>query len=133
MNKNLLDLTADSVVAFSPSVGEHVGLEAGAKMVKSFYDAHPDQANGYLIGREIVEKILAQPGCVGLSIHPAYNEDNVSTLVFSGVDIDGQQILKYSVIGQNGNIEIKDGLIVDHITTIPGGGSGAGVSTYSWF
>ena len=85
-----------------------------------------------MIGREIIEKILAQPGCAGLSIHPAYNEENVSTLVFAGVDTDGQQILKYSVIGQNGNIEIKDGLIVDHITTIPGGG-GASESTYSWF
>ena len=133
MNKNLLDLTAEPVAAFSPSVGEHIGLEAGAKMVKSFYDAHPDQANAYLIGREIVEKILAQPGCAGLSIHPACNEDNVSTLVFAGVDNDGQQIVKYSVIGQNGNIEIKDGLIVDHITTIPGGGTGTQVTTYSWF
>ncbi len=130
MNKKLQDSLSTATRPFSASVGEHIGAEAGAKMVKSFYDAHPEQAYGHLIGREIIEKILAQPGCAGLSIHPAYNEENVRQLVFVGVDIDGQQILKYAVIGENGNIEIKDGLVADRIIIEDDAES---TSSWSWF
>ncbi|TDW95691.1 hypothetical protein [Dinghuibacter silviterrae] len=120
MNKNV----QDSVIAarpFSASVGEHIGAEAGAKMVKNFYEAHPDQAYGHLIGRDILEKMLAQPGCAGLSIYPAYDDNsNVRTLVFAGVDADGQEILQYSTIQEGGQIVMHDGVVVDHIITTVG-------------
>jgi hypothetical protein len=115
MNKKLLEPVLESP-AFSPSLGEHIGAEAGAKMVKTYFDAHPDQAYGHLVGREIIEKILAQPGCAGLSIYPGYNKENVRQLVFTGVDSDGQQILQYTVIGDNG-LETKDGIVADKIST----------------
>jgi hypothetical protein len=116
MNKNVQDIVT-TARPFTPSVGEHIGAEVGAKMVKSYYDANPGQAYGHLIGREIIEKMLAQPGCAGLSIHPAYDNSNVRTLVFAAVDADGQQILKYSMITETGNIEMNDGLVVDKIIT----------------
>jgi hypothetical protein len=117
MNKNVQD-SVTVARPFSSSVGEHIGAEAGAKMVKNFYDAHPEQAYGHLIGRDILEKMLAQPGCAGLSIHPANDGiSSLNTLVFSAVDADGQQILKYTTIGQNGHIQMNDGIVVDHVIT----------------
>jgi hypothetical protein len=108
-----------SAIPFSTSTGEEVGLELGAKMVKSFYDAYPEQYNTFLCGRDILERILAQPGCAGLSIMPALNEDGVRTLVFAGVDADGQQILKYTVIGENGNLITCSGVVSDRVITTP--------------
>lgn len=117
MNKNVQD-SVTVARPFSSSVGEHIGIELGAKMVKSYYDVHPDQAYGHLIGRDIIEKMLAQPGCAGLSIHPAYAKNStVPTLVLAGVDAEGQEILEYSMICETGNIEMNEGLIVDKIVT----------------
>lgn len=125
MNKKLHNST--ETTAFNPSVGEHIGAESGAKMVKTYFDAHPDQAYGHLIGREIIEKIMAQPGCAGLSIYPGYNEAGVRQLVFSGVDADGDQILQYTVIGDSG-LESREGIVADRIITTPVSGD-----SLSWF
>jgi hypothetical protein len=120
MNKNVQD-SVTVARPFSASVGEHIGAEAGAKMVKNFYEAHPDQAYGHLIGRDILEKMLAQPGCAGLSIYPAYDEaSTVRTLVFAAVDADGQEILQYSTISEQGQIVMHEGVVVDHVITTIG-------------
>jgi len=125
MNKKLQNSNETS--AFSSSVGEHIGAESGAKMVKTYFDAHPEQAYGHLIGREIIEKIMAQPGCAGLSIYPGYNEAGVRQLVLSGVDADGDQILQYTVIGDSG-LESREGIVADRIITTP-----SGTGTLNWF
>lgn len=126
MNKTILKTPENELSAFSAKVGEHIGAEAGAKMVKTYFDAHPDQAYGHFVGREIIEKILDQPGCAGLGIYPAYNDARVRQLVFVGVDGEGNEILKYSVIGDNGTIQVQDGLVVDRIITTD-------VPTYNWW
>jgi hypothetical protein len=41
------------------TIGQHIGYEAGEEMVKRFYDKHPEQAYGNIVGREIIEKIRA--------------------------------------------------------------------------
>lgn len=109
------NLIAENTSVFKSSVGEHIGYEAGAKMVKTYYDAHPDQAYSHFVGRDIIEKILAQPGCAGLGIYPGYNEAGVRQLVFIGVDAEGKQILSYPVIDTNGAIKNAVGLVVDKI------------------
>ena len=40
------------------TIGKHIGYEAGEEMVKSFYDKHPDQAYGHIVGRDIIEHNL---------------------------------------------------------------------------
>jgi hypothetical protein len=128
MSKKLHNPEMTAVSSFSAATGEEIGLELGAKMVKRFYDAHPEQAFGHLVGRNILEQMLAQPGCEGLSIHPAYDESGERTLVFAGVDIDGQEILQYTIVGENGNIEIRNGIISDKIGT----GSDNNNTSLSW-
>jgi predicted alternative tryptophan synthase beta-subunit len=123
MNQKLHIDEITAIPSFIPSVGEDIGADMGAKMVKNYFDVHPDDAYGHVIGRDILEKLLAQPGCAGLSIHPGYNdESNVRQLVFAAVDAEGQQILKYTIIGDNGKMEIKNALVVDHVVGVPGGG-----------
>ena len=55
-------------------IGEEIGLDLGTQMVKSFQESNPADVKWYMIGREIIEKILAQPGCVGLKFYNALNE-----------------------------------------------------------
>lgn len=96
-------------------VGEEVGLELGTQMIKSYRQANPTDVQSYLVGREIVEKILAQPGCVGLKFYNAYNEEGQKTLVYVGIDQNGTAILEYSVVTPEGQLAEEKGIVADRI------------------
>lgn len=98
-------------------IGEHIGLELGTKMVKDFFDVYPTLAFGHTIGKEIVQKLLSQPECNGITVYPALNEQGNPTLVFAGVDAQGKTILSYPVVSLDGSLEAEEGLIVDRIKT----------------
>ena len=102
-------------------VGEEIGLELGTEMVKNYRQANPADVQWYMIGREIIEQILSQPGCVGLRFYNAYNEAGEKTLVYVGVDQNGKGILEYSVINTQGELAKEKGIVADRIkiTVLP--------------
>ena len=104
-------------------VGEEIGLELGTQMVKSYQEANPTDVKWYMIGREIIEKILAQPQCVGIRFYNAINEIGQKTLVYVGVDGNGKPIIQYAVINKEGLLENKNGIVADR-TRVPGQGTG---------
>jgi hypothetical protein len=96
-------------------VGEEVGLALGTEMVKNYREANPADVQWYMIGREIIEKILSQPGCVGLKFYNAYNEAGEKTLVYVGIDQNGKGILEYSVVNTQGELAKEKGIVADRI------------------
>lgn len=96
-------------------VGEEVGLELGTEMVKNYREANPTDVQWYMIGREIIEQILAQPGCVGLKFYNAYNEAGEKTLVYVGIDQNGKGILEYTVVNTQGQLAAEKGIVADRI------------------
>src|SRR5690242_1938215 len=94
-------------------VGEEVGLELGTQMVRNYRQANPADVQWYMVGREIIEQILAQPGCVGLKFYNAYNEEGQKTLVYVGVDQNGKGILEYSVVNVEGQLGEEKGIVAD--------------------
>jgi len=104
-------LTAKKVAA----IGEEVGLELGTQMVKSYQQANPSDVRSYLIGRNIIDQILAQPGCVGIKFYNAYNENGGKTLVYLGVDQNGTSIVEYKVVSGNGQLDSIAGIVADRI------------------
>lgn len=98
-------------------IGEHIGMELGTTLVKSFFDAYPSLAFGHTIGREILEKILAQPDCSGVTAYPALNEAGKPTLVFAGVNAQGKTIASYPIVSSDGSLDFEEGLIVDRTKT----------------
>lgn len=97
------------------SIGEHIGSAEGELMVKRFYDRHPDQAYGHIVGRNIIEAILTQPNCEGIAVLPAYNNQGFRQIVLVGLDGDKSPILKYSVVNTAGEIVSEEGLIADRV------------------
>jgi hypothetical protein len=96
------------------TVGEHIGLAEGIKLVENFREANPDATPGYYIGRDILDQILNQPGCVGISFRKCLSE-NEEHLVYTGVDAEGQDILEYSVVTNTGDIVKNEGIVADRI------------------
>ena len=92
-------------------VGENIGLTEGRELVNAFRAANPEATKGYYIGRNILEQILAQPGCVGINFRKCLTNMNEEHLVYTGVDAEGKDILEFSVVTNSGDI-VKQGAIV---------------------
>lgn len=95
------------------TVGEEISHELGAKMVKDFQDAHPEEVTGNYIGRNILERILSQPGCAGIRFYNAINETGVKTLVYIGVDMNEKIITAYTGVNTSGELINIKGIIAD--------------------
>jgi len=92
-------------------VGENIGLTEGRELVNAFRAANPEATKGYYIGRNILEQILAQPGCVGINFRKCLTNMNEEHLVYTGVNAEGKDILEFSVVTNSGDI-VKQGAIV---------------------
>lgn len=101
------------------TVGEHIGYDLGVKMVKDYYEAFGD-GNAQFVGKKILQEILNQPECIGISIYRALNENNEKTYVLVGIDKCNSPILENSSISKAGMIEIKEGIVADRNKVVQG-------------
>ena len=98
-------------------VGEAISHELAAKMVKNFNDSSPNEPFGFNVGRNIIDQILAQPGCAGLRIFKAISEEGNQTLVYAGVDVKGNTIVEYPGVDAEGKLGKVAALIGDKTET----------------
>src|SRR6185503_19632803 len=94
-------------------VGENIGLTEGRELVYAFRAANPEATKGYYIGRNILEQIMAQPGCVGINFRKCLTNLNEEHLVYTGVGADGKDILQFTVVTNTGDIEKQDAIVAD--------------------
>jgi hypothetical protein len=113
------------------TTGEDIGQELGAKMVKDFQDSFPTETQWFQMGRNIIEKILAQPECVGIRLYNGLDELGRKTLVTVGIDKSNGIIAEYSTINVDGKFVTSKGIVADRLTTRDNTG-GSTIST-SWF
>lgn len=72
---------------------QHINLTDAAAMTLRFRQANPVGAiKAHLFSRDIIDQILAQPGCEGIRIYNAIDDSNVETLVIVGVDNNEQDL-----------------------------------------
>lgn len=97
------------------NIGEEIGQALGAQMISAYRKQNPDDVVSYFIGRNILDQIMEQPGCVGIKFFNAYNEDGQKTLVYLGVNGEGHDMLKISSVGVNGQLISLPGIVADRI------------------
>ena len=106
-------MTQNALTTSLAEVGEHIGLTEGIKLVNAFNEANPTATKGYYIGRNILEQIMAQPGCVGINFRKCLTNMNEEHLVYTGVDANGKDILEFSVVTNTGDIVKQDAIVAD--------------------
>ncbi len=104
------------------NVGEQISHELAAKMVKDHYDKYSDESKSYVIGKTIIDQILAQPGCVAVRFFDAINESGVKTLVYVGIDENGKNLLEITTVNDLGKLAVTEGMSGDR-----------GQTNISWF
>lgn len=111
------------------SIGEEIGFELGSKLTKKYQSAHPQDVHSYIIGRNIIDQILDQPGCVGIQFYNAYNETGEKTLVYVGLDENGKSLLQYTSINNEGMLTFEKGIVADRTDR---GGGGFDSDDWNW-
>jgi len=102
------------------NIGEEISQELGAKMIKNHHDKYSDQeSHSYVIGKNIIEAILAQPGCVGIAFADAINEFGNKTLVYVGVDAKGNGLIELTAVNDHGKLAVTHGMIGDRLLPPP--------------
>lgn len=94
------------------TVGEDIGYDLGVGMVKAFYDQY-GEGDAKFVGKNILTKILEQPGCIGISIYNAINEKGEKTFVLVGLDKENNPILETSIVTPEGQLNKKNGVVAD--------------------
>ena len=95
------------------AIGGEISHEMGQDLVKAYETACPDGPAGFMLGRNILEKILAQPGCVGIRFHHAVNKEGQRTVVYIGMDENGKDILQHTMVTEGGTITSKEAIVAD--------------------
>jgi len=96
------------------TVGEDIGYDLGVSMVKAFYD-QTGEGNAKFIGKNILNKLLEQPGCIGINIYNAINEKGEKTFVLVGLDKDNNTLLETSIVTPEGLLNTKQGIVADRM------------------
>lgn len=83
-------------------------------MVKDYTERYHEFGSQF-IGKNIIQEILNQPGCIGIKIFNGLNEEKQKTHVITGVDQNGHPILEYAVVNTLGEIQNTEGIVADRI------------------
>jgi hypothetical protein len=106
------EVLIDEKMKLDANVGEHIGYELGIKMVKDYCDKY-NEAGAQFVGRNIIEQILQQPGCIGINIYKALNENGEKTYVLVGMNQEGQPMFDITAVNPNGEIKKQEGIVAD--------------------
>ena len=99
------------------AIGEEIGIALGSQMVNDYQTMNPSDVHFYEIGRNIIDQILAQPGCAGIRLYNAYNEMGEKTLVYVGLNSDGKALLNVTTVNNEGALSSEHAIVADRIKT----------------
>jgi hypothetical protein len=80
-------------MSFTGHEDHSIGLEEAADLTRRFRDNNQGAILGGFFGRDAIESILAQTGCVGIRYYNAEKDNNDHTLVLVGCDANQNDIL----------------------------------------
>lgn len=95
------------------AVGGEISIETATEMTKAYVESYPNENRSYHIGRNVIEKILTQPGCVGMRFYYGLNAEGRKTLVYVGLDANGNDLVKQTMITENGVMMSEEGVVAD--------------------
>lgn len=74
-------------MAFDGTEGKQITIADASTMTKNYRTANPNGVLGHFMGKNIINSILNQPGCMGIRTYHGINSNGVRELVMVGVDV----------------------------------------------
>lgn len=88
-----------STPKYNGSDGDRIDLVTARKWAQNYRNADPTGIRSHYFGRDVLDQILMQPGCTGIRVYYALDDNNERKLLIAGVDNKGNSLLPaYPVI-----------------------------------
>jgi hypothetical protein len=97
------------IYRFKGTEGASMSETVVRKWIQSHQDHH--EVKGHFYGKEILTKLLGYPGCVGIRIYHAIDDNNKKQLVLVGADEKGNDLWPSTVAAKKGKLKGGDGPI----------------------
>lgn len=88
--------------------GGRIDLTTARQWAQNYRTANPDQIRSHYFGRDVLDQILAQPGCIGIRAYYALTDKKEKELLIVGVDSNGNSMLPASPVIMPGENSIMD-------------------------
>ena len=75
-------------MAFDGTESGEIPLQTAAAMTATYRHDNPNETKAHFFGKEILEKILNQEGCVGIRMYYGIDQNGSKQLVIVGADSD---------------------------------------------
>lgn len=87
---------------FTGKEEHNISLEEAKKLVQNFQKKlKGDEVKAQYLGGEAIRKLLDQPGCVGVRIYYAENDEGKPELVIVGVTAEGKDLTDGIILERN--------------------------------
>ena len=73
-------------MAFDGTEGAPIQLEQAASWTANYRYENPDKVKAHFFGKDILQEILSQEGCMGIRIFNAIDGEGVNKLILVGAD-----------------------------------------------
>lgn len=73
-------------MAFDGSEGAEITLSEGADLTSKYRDSNPNQTKGHFFGKDILNQLLNQEGCMGIRMYYGIDDKGKKELVIVGAD-----------------------------------------------
>ena len=89
-------------MAFDGREGGQIELETAAAWTKNYRKKYPNDTKGHFLGKDIINDILDQTGCMGIRIYYALDGDDKKELILAGAvanedDLDSGVLAEFAV------------------------------------
>ncbi len=81
-------------MAFNGTEGGLISLKEGAAMTAAYREAGINSIKGRFFGRDLLEELLAQEGCMGIRMYFGLDDESNMQLVLVGADSDEDDMLE---------------------------------------
>ena len=73
-------------MAFNGKEGGEITLQTGANLTAEYRRLNPGERKGHFMGRDMINDILDQTGCMGIRVYYGVDDDGNKELVWVGAD-----------------------------------------------
>jgi hypothetical protein len=80
-------------MSFNRKEGKPIPLGQAVKWVKTYQKKNPKLPKGYFFGKEVIEQLLKESGCMGIRIYMGEDDNGVLHPVLVGARADQSNIL----------------------------------------
>lgn len=79
-------------MSFTGSEDHDIPLATAAEWTKNYRTANPNTVIAHFFGKDAINTILSQQGCVGIRIYYAVDDNGVNHLILVGADSSGNDL-----------------------------------------